>query len=51
MADSDLFMECEEEELEPWQQIHENIQNEMAEPMECAVKQGGVPARYSTGVQ
>ncbi|XP_035285999.1 pogo transposable element derived with ZNF domain a isoform X2 [Anguilla anguilla] len=30
MADSNLFMECEEEELEPWQQVDHNIQEEDA---------------------
>ncbi|XP_041963580.1 uncharacterized protein LOC121721062 isoform X2 [Alosa sapidissima] len=28
MVDGDLFMECVEEELEPWQQIHENKEPE-----------------------
>uniref|UniRef100_A0AAY4E2L0 Pogo transposable element derived with ZNF domain b n=1 Tax=Denticeps clupeoides TaxID=299321 RepID=A0AAY4E2L0_9TELE len=28
MADTDLFMECEEEELEPWQQMNENTEEE-----------------------
>ncbi|XP_041963566.1 pogo transposable element derived with ZNF domain b isoform X3 [Alosa sapidissima] len=47
MSDSDLFMECEEEELEPWQQIHENIEAERIEPFESinTVKQvTGMPA-------
>ncbi|XP_062394303.1 pogo transposable element with ZNF domain isoform X2 [Sardina pilchardus] len=47
MADSDLFMECEEEELEPWQQIHENVEAERIEPFENinTVKQVmGMPA-------
>ncbi|GCB80943.1 hypothetical protein scyTo_0021301, partial [Scyliorhinus torazame] len=25
MADTDLFMECEEEELEPWQMIEDDV--------------------------
>ncbi|KAG9334699.1 hypothetical protein JZ751_007234 [Albula glossodonta] len=28
MSDSDLFMECEEEDLEPWQQIDDKVQEE-----------------------
>ncbi|XP_072562088.1 pogo transposable element with ZNF domain isoform X2 [Paramormyrops kingsleyae] len=28
MADSDLFMECEEEELEPWQQVNDDVDDE-----------------------
>ncbi|KPP73164.1 pogo transposable element with ZNF domain-like [Scleropages formosus] len=28
MADADLFMECEEEELEPWQQMNDDVEDE-----------------------
>uniref|UniRef100_A0A8C5WPJ5 Pogo transposable element with ZNF domain n=1 Tax=Laticauda laticaudata TaxID=8630 RepID=A0A8C5WPJ5_LATLA len=31
MADTDLFMECEEEELEPWQKISDVIEDSMVE--------------------
>uniref|UniRef100_A0A3B3SK95 Pogo transposable element derived with ZNF domain b n=1 Tax=Paramormyrops kingsleyae TaxID=1676925 RepID=A0A3B3SK95_9TELE len=28
MADADLFMECEEEELEPWQKMNDDVEDE-----------------------
>lgn len=31
MADTDLFMECEEEELEPWQKISDVIEDSVVE--------------------
>ncbi|XP_069040944.1 pogo transposable element with ZNF domain isoform X2 [Lepisosteus oculatus] len=31
MADADLFMECEEEELEPWQQVNDDVEDEAVE--------------------
>ncbi|XP_039606171.1 pogo transposable element derived with ZNF domain b isoform X2 [Polypterus senegalus] len=31
MADTDLFMECEEEELEPWQQISDDVVDDSME--------------------
>ncbi|XP_066577521.1 pogo transposable element with ZNF domain isoform X2 [Amia ocellicauda] len=31
MADADLFMECEEEELEPWQQMNDDVEDEAVE--------------------
>ncbi|ELK28499.1 Histone-lysine N-methyltransferase SETD7 [Myotis davidii] len=31
MADTDLFMECEEGELEPWQKIHDVIEDSVVE--------------------
>ncbi|MGH0150661.1 UNVERIFIED_CONTAM: hypothetical protein FKN15_033958 [Acipenser sinensis] len=31
MADTDLFMECEEEELEPWQQINDDVVEDSVE--------------------
>jgi hypothetical protein len=27
--DGDLFMECEEEELEPWQQMYDDVEEEL----------------------
>ncbi|XP_063054522.1 uncharacterized protein pogzb [Engraulis encrasicolus] len=33
MADSDLFMECEEEELEPWQQVQQTTESLLIEPL------------------
>ncbi|XP_026543751.1 pogo transposable element with ZNF domain isoform X2 [Notechis scutatus] len=53
MADTDLFMECEEEELEPWQKISDVIEDSMVEDYNSVdktatagaplVQQGGQP--------
>ncbi|KAM9168819.1 pogo transposable element with ZNF domain isoform 2-T2 [Mergus octosetaceus] len=53
MADTDLFMECEEEELEPWQKISDVIEDSVVEDYNSVdktatagnplVQQGGQP--------
>ncbi|NXM05212.1 POGZ protein, partial [Tyrannus savana] len=49
MADTDLFMECEEEELEPWQKISDVIEDSVVEDYNSMDKtateeaQGGPP--------
>ncbi|XP_074044940.1 pogo transposable element with ZNF domain isoform X10 [Macrotis lagotis] len=53
MADTDLFMECEEEELEPWQKISDVIEDSVVEDYNLVdktatagnplVQQGGQP--------
>ncbi|XP_036394639.1 pogo transposable element derived with ZNF domain b isoform X3 [Megalops cyprinoides] len=35
MSDADLFMECEEEELEPWQQMDDDVEDEEVGVSEC----------------
>lgn len=40
MADSDLFMECEEEELEPWQQVNDDVDDEEMNFEESSVDVG-----------
>lgn len=33
--DTDLFMECEEEELEPWQLVDDDVEEDDMNIMEC----------------
>ncbi|XP_039219415.1 pogo transposable element with ZNF domain [Crotalus tigris] len=47
MADTDLFMECEEEELEPWQKISDVIEDSVVEDYNAVDK----TATVSVGVQ
>lgn len=37
MEEADLFMECEEEELEPWQQMNQNEPHDSPGPAESKV--------------
>ncbi|XP_035386916.1 pogo transposable element derived with ZNF domain b isoform X2 [Electrophorus electricus] len=43
MEDADLFMECEEEELEPWQQMNQNEPDDSLATVESKTSTGGVP--------
>ncbi|XP_036091120.1 pogo transposable element with ZNF domain isoform X5 [Rousettus aegyptiacus] len=43
MADTDLFMECEEEELEPWQKISDVIEDSVVEDYNSVDKTTTVP--------
>uniref|UniRef100_A0A8C9GAX5 Pogo transposable element with ZNF domain n=1 Tax=Pavo cristatus TaxID=9049 RepID=A0A8C9GAX5_PAVCR len=59
MADTDLFMECEEEELEPWQKISDVIEDSVVEDYNSVDKtttvwpflSGGFPVRNVRPVQ
>lgn len=49
--ETELFMECDEEELEPWQQVDDSVEEDdfmdnFGEPGECppTLDEGGVPA-------
>ncbi|XP_063173330.1 pogo transposable element with ZNF domain [Candoia aspera] len=44
MADTDLFMECEEEELEPWQKISDVIEDSVVEDYNSVDKTAAVSA-------
>lgn len=46
MADTDLFMECEEEELEPWQKISDVIEDSVVEDYNSVDKT--TPGNYKT---
>ncbi|NWW95994.1 POGZ protein, partial [Rhynochetos jubatus] len=45
MADTDLFMECEEEELEPWQKISDVIEDSVVEDYNSVDKTATVSCR------
>ncbi|NWV86121.1 POGZ protein, partial [Dasyornis broadbenti] len=49
MADTDLFMECEEEELEPWQKISDVIEDSVVEDYNSVEKAapGKIPWNFS----
>ncbi|KAM9514936.1 pogo transposable element with ZNF domain isoform 4-T5 [Guaruba guarouba] len=51
MADTDLFMECEEEELEPWQKISDVIEDSVVEDYNSVEKTAaaGNPLVQQTG--
>lgn len=40
MADADLFMECEEEELEPWQKMNDDVEDEEVGTVESKATSG-----------
>ncbi|XP_076827600.1 pogo transposable element with ZNF domain isoform X2 [Brachyhypopomus gauderio] len=44
MEDADLFMECEEEELEPWQQMNQNEPDETLPTVESKISTGPATA-------
>lgn len=49
--DTDLFMECEEEELEPWQKISDVIEDSAVEDYSYLDKTStGEPSRAHNGV-
>uniref|UniRef100_A0A3B3SKF9 Pogo transposable element derived with ZNF domain b n=1 Tax=Paramormyrops kingsleyae TaxID=1676925 RepID=A0A3B3SKF9_9TELE len=58
MADADLFMECEEEELEPWQKMNDDVEDEELPRPGCslssvlppAVGQPTVPSLVTQGL-
>nr|XP_023657178.1 pogo transposable element with ZNF domain isoform X2 [Paramormyrops kingsleyae] len=47
MADADLFMECEEEELEPWQKMNDDVEDEEVSTVES--KATSVPDSVTAG--
>ncbi|NXK43286.1 POGZ protein, partial [Piprites chloris] len=48
MADTDLFMECEEEELEPWQKISDVIEDSVVEDYNSMDKTATGPVAITT---
>ncbi|NXL95740.1 POGZ protein, partial [Alectura lathami] len=49
MADTDLFMECEEEELEPWQKISDVIEDSVVEDYNSVDKTPTGPRMLGSG--